>query len=128
MSLERIFTGKPFEKGVRHCPGIVTSGRLLHTSGITPRDDDGNLVGRDDMRAQIVQVFRNLGDVLAAAGTDFSRVVKYTVFVSDMEAFRRERAIDDDIVTGPPASTLIGVARLGNPDWLIEVEAVAEID
>lgn len=128
MAIERIATGKPLENNFRHGAGVIVSGRTLHTSGLVSRDAEGNPVGAGDMRAQIEQVFRNVGDVLDAAGSDFSRVVKYTIYVTDMEAYRRERAAGDPYHVGKPASTLVEVARLADPLMMVEVEAVAALE
>lgn len=87
MSRKWVSTGKPWETTIPHGLGVVIEGRVLLTSGITARDPEGRLVAPGDMGAQVLQVFRNLEDLLVAAGADFSRVVKYTVFTTDIEAF-----------------------------------------
>lgn len=128
MTLQRISTGTPREKTVLHGPGTIVSGRVLHTSGLVARDAAGKPVGAGDMGAQIVQVFRNMADVLRAAGTDFSRVVKYTIYVTDIEAFQRARAVADEFFVGKPSSTLIEVSRLAAREMMVEVEAVVALD
>ena len=67
MTREPISVGKPWEKTIAFALGVITEGRLLHTSGITARDPDGTLVGVGDIRAQIEQCFKNVGDVLRTA-------------------------------------------------------------
>ena len=87
MSRQPVTVGKPWERTIAFSLGVVTSGRVLHTAGITARDPEGRLVGPGDIRAQIEQCFKNLGDVLRAAGADYGDVVKYTMSTTDIEGF-----------------------------------------
>jgi enamine deaminase RidA (YjgF/YER057c/UK114 family) len=126
--VRRVETGRPYEQKVRHGAGSIAEGRVFYTSGLTSRDREGNIVGVGDMAAQIAQAFANVGDALRAAGTDFPRVVKYTIYVTDIDAYLKVAAP----ITAPysahrQSSTLIQVSRLAHPDLLIEVEAVAEV-
>ncbi|HUR55479.1 MAG TPA: RidA family protein, partial [Gemmataceae bacterium] len=74
----------------------------------------------------------NLKAALAAAGATFKDVVKVTYFVVDLKPEHvphvrevRRKYLDPD---HPPASTLVGVAALVVPDWLIEIEVIAVVD
>src|SRR3954467_5850579 len=62
----------------------VSAGRIIFIAGQTALDADGNLTGKGDFAAQAVQVFRNLGIALQAAGCTASHLVKLTVFLTDM--------------------------------------------
>jgi enamine deaminase RidA (YjgF/YER057c/UK114 family) len=104
-------------------------GQTIYLSGQVALDASGALVGRGDFRAQTQQVFENIKVALAAAGADFSHVVKLTIFVvdrSELPAFRevRDRYINTD---APPASTLVEVRGLAMDDFLLEVEAIANL-
>ena len=125
---QRVSTGNPREAAAQHGPGVVVSGRVLYTSGIVARDGDGKLVAPGQMEAQIEQVFRNLGDVFKAAGTDFSRVVKYTIYVTDIGAWQAARHAATRYYVNKPAATLVEVSRLADPAVVVEVEAVAALD
>ena len=129
MTRRNISTGKASEAKNAHSAGVVASGDFLFTSGITPRDDAGNLVGVGDMAAQIDRTLANLEDVLRAAGTGFADVVKLTVFVTNIDAYRDARtasgACIDAAMSAAPASTLVEVSRLADPDMMVEIEAVA---
>jgi reactive intermediate/imine deaminase len=105
----------------------VEAAGLLFVSGQVPLDEHGELVGAGDMGEQARQAFRNLGAVLAAAGASFADVVKLTYFVRDVGAVGSIRAARDEFIdtARPPASTLVEVAALFQPDLLIEIEAVA---
>jgi enamine deaminase RidA (YjgF/YER057c/UK114 family) len=105
----------------------VRGGRLVYISGQIALDAQGKLVGKGDLEAQADQIFRNLGAALAAVGCTARNVVKFTVFmrdVNDVAAYRRAR--DRFMGEGPrPASTLVEVSKLVSEDFLIEIEAVA---
>jgi enamine deaminase RidA (YjgF/YER057c/UK114 family) len=111
---------------------VVTSpGRLVFIAGQVARDAKGNLVGKDDLKAQTEQVFANLKTALAAAGATLDDVVKLNWYVKGYktEYLPPIREVRDRYVSKihPPASTLAGVAALANDEYLIEVEAVAAL-
>lgn len=128
MSRELVSTGRKYETGIAHSAGVVASGRLLFTSGLTSRNDAGDIVGVGDMAAQIRQVYSNVLDVLRQVGADFSNVVKFTIFVTDIDLYREALAGDRTHMAGSPASSLIEVSRLADPDLMVEVEAVVALD
>jgi enamine deaminase RidA (YjgF/YER057c/UK114 family) len=99
---------------------------LLFISGQVPRDRDGNTVGAGDMTAQATLVFENLAAILAAHGASFADVAKATLFVTDASRIDELMAVRSRFYgTAAPASTLVVVAALGDPRWLLEVEMVA---
>lgn len=103
-------------------------GDLIFTAGHVALDRGGNLVGNGDVRAQTEQVFSNLAAVLEAAGSGLDKIGKVTVFTTKLE-YRpiiheiRSRIFKE--IGHFPASTLAVVSSLANPDWLVEIEAVA---
>jgi 2-iminobutanoate/2-iminopropanoate deaminase len=103
-------------------------GQLLYISGQVARDIDGNVVGKGDMRTQARQVFQNLRQVLQAAGGDFKDLMKITTYITNIEDFPALAEVRSAVFQGElPASTLIVVKSLFNPDFLIEVEGAAAI-
>jgi len=111
---------------------IVAAGRQVHISGQVAMDAAGQIVGKGDLAAQAEQVYTNLGHALAAAGASFADVFKIVTYVvgitpdkvATVRASRSKRFGD-----GPfPASTMVGVTGLVDPELLIEVEAIAAID
>ena len=103
-------------------------GRVLHVSGHVSQAEDGTTVGRGDMGAQTRQTLQNIRDVLCAAGGTMDDIVKVTVFVTDVTEIGRIHEVRSEFFTKPyPASTLVQVAQLIDPDWLIEIEAIAVI-
>jgi enamine deaminase RidA (YjgF/YER057c/UK114 family) len=111
---------------------VVPAGRQVHISGQVALDAAGNLVGKGDLAAQTEQVFRNLRTALAAAGADFSHVFKMVTYVVGLtpEMLPAVRGVRAKVFgDGPyPASTLVGVTALVNPDLLIEIEVIAALD
>lgn len=109
----------------------VNGGTMIFTSGIVADDVNGTIIGKGDLKAQVKQAFENLKIVLAAAGAEFKDVVKMTYYVVNYKPEQipmiREVRANYLPSENPPASTLVGVAALFNPDVLIEIEAVAVI-
>jgi 2-iminobutanoate/2-iminopropanoate deaminase len=102
----------------------VRAGGLLFTAGQIPLRPDGTMV-EGDVEAQTRQVLANLRAVLAAGGSDPSRVVKCTVFLRDMDDFARVNAVYGEVFAdAPPARSAIQVARLPF-DAAVEIEAIA---
>jgi len=119
--------GMPPVNGYSHA--VAFQGRLVAVSGQVPLDADGRLVGQDDPEAQVRQVFTNLEAALAAAGATMDHVVKLTVFLTDMADLAAFRTVRDEYISvdKPPASSLVRVSGLVNPEFRIEVEALAAI-
>ena len=105
---------------------VVRYGDLLFLAGQVALDEDGNVIGEGDMRAQVRQVMENLKTVLASQGADFGNVVKTTIYTTDVAAYRETGDIRAEYWTeGAPASTLVQIDQLARPVFLVEIEAVA---
>ena len=117
--------GLPPANGYSHA--VAFSGNMVVVSGQVPLDAEGTLVGEDDPRAQVTQVFENLAVALAAAGARMEQVVKLTVFLTDIADLQVYRDVRNQYFSPdrPPASTLVQVSRLVNPAFRVEVEALA---
>ncbi len=118
--------------GYSHVAEVI-SGKMVYIAGQVAFDKDGKLVGKDDIAAQVQQVFTNLGEALKSAGGSFADVIKFNFYCADrvdrsqMSVIRSTR--DKFVNTqAPPASTFVFVSSLVNPEWLIEVEAVAVVN
>lgn len=109
----------------------ATAGKTIYVSGQVSVNERAEVVGKGDMRAQVEHVFENLKIALAAAGATFNDVVKITYFVVDLKPEHvphiREVRRKHLNMEKPPASSLIGVAALVVPEWLIEIELVAVV-
>jgi len=107
----------------------VEGKRLIMLSGQLAWDKDGNLVGKDDMRAQFRQVCENLKAALAEAGGELEDIVKTNTFVTRMDDFFKCVDIRHEYFgPGWPTSTTVEVSRLAVPGALVEVEAIAVVD
>jgi len=126
--------GQPCRDHSPSVPPVVVSvnggGRQVILSGQVALDDDGNIVGKGDMRAQIEQVGKNIQTCLKAAGANVSDIILTRTYVTDTGAFSRNADMHTRYL-GPQSrtSTILEVPKLtAGPDFLVEIEAVAVID
>jgi enamine deaminase RidA (YjgF/YER057c/UK114 family) len=109
---------------------VATGTRIVFIAGQVAEDNAGNIVGHGDMTAQAHQVFANIGYALRAAGALPDQVTKLTIFVAN---YKREHlaCIEQGRVAlfgdHKPTDTLVGVAALSRPEYLLEVDAIAVI-
>jgi enamine deaminase RidA (YjgF/YER057c/UK114 family) len=127
----------PHPKGLLSNAGfsqvVVASGsRTIYTAGQVSIDEGGALVAAGDLAEQTAQAMRNVGLALTAAGASYSDIVKITTYVVNYKPEHRAiigKARAPFFAGGtPPASTLVGVAALALPEWLVEIEAIAVVD
>lgn len=110
-----------------HYSHAVVSEGMLYVAGQVPIDESGNVV-QGDAAAQARQVLTNLSRVVQSAGASLHEVVKTTVFLTDMADRAAVGAVRKDFFSDPPpANTLVGVAALADPAFLVEVEAVVDL-
>jgi 2-iminobutanoate/2-iminopropanoate deaminase len=108
---------------------VVEEGRrMIFLAGQIARDENGQLVGKGDMRAQIEKVGENIKNALEAVGAGLDDIVKTTTYVTDIEEyFKHADARLRYFASAAPTSTTIEVRRLAGPDYLVEVEAMAVV-
>ena len=111
---------------------VVATGdvQTVYVGGQNAVDTAGNVVGRDDIKVQAEQIFVNLETALAAAGARLDHVVKWNIYVVQgqpprpaFEVFQRVWGNRPD----PPLITLLFVSGLAQPDYLMEIDAVAVV-
>jgi 2-iminobutanoate/2-iminopropanoate deaminase len=107
----------------------IRAGELLFCSGQIALDpSSGEMVGGEDVEAQTRRAMDNLGAVLEAGGSDFARVLKTTIFVTDLDDFAAVNAVYGRYFSGdPPARATVQVAALPK-GAKVEIEAVALSD
>jgi enamine deaminase RidA (YjgF/YER057c/UK114 family) len=109
----------------------ATGSRLVFVAGQVADDAQGNLVGPGDLAAQARQVFANVGRSLAAAGAGPEQVTKITIYVVHHRPEYLPAISEARIAVfgnHKPADSLVGVEALAEPEYLIEVEAIAVVD
>jgi enamine deaminase RidA (YjgF/YER057c/UK114 family) len=103
--------------------------RMLFISGMTARDNTGDIVGPGDYEIQTRQVCENLKAAVEAAGGTLDDLMRVDVHVMDVAAFdiiHKVRA--EYFPSNPPASTMVQVAALIDPRMVIEISAIALLD
>lgn len=104
----------------------IITGNMLYTSGQIPVNPETGAIA-EGVEAQANQVFTNLKNLIAAAGSSIENTVKTTVFIKNMDDFAKINEIYATYFTEPfPARSCVEVARLPK-DVLLEVEAIVEL-
>ena len=104
---------------------IVTDG-LLFASGQIPLSPETGDVVSGGIKEQAEQVMQNIAAVLKAAGSDFTKVVKSTCFLTTMDNFAAFNEVYAKYFTGKPARSCVAVSALPR-GVLVEVEVIAEV-
>ncbi len=108
---------------------VVKDGSTVYVAGQVARDRDGKTVGVGNAKAQTEQVFKNLEAALAAAGGNLSHIVKTNIFMTHREDIPADREVKAKYMPSDnlPVSTLILCSGLADPDFRIEIEAIAVV-
>ena len=104
----------------------VRVGEMVFVSGQAALNTSGDIVGPNDFDLQAQQTFTNLRAVLEAAGSNLHKVVKVTIYLTDMGNFAKMVDLRARYFSAPyPADTIVEVSAFALPDLQIEIEAVA---
>jgi 2-iminobutanoate/2-iminopropanoate deaminase len=122
--------GVPWEHNISFSQGAsVRGGRWILLSGQAAIDDDGKVIGKGDMEAQVRAALEAVRRGLAIAGAKPADVVKLMVYTTDCRAFHKTQPIREAFFSKPyPAQTLVEVTRLAMREFLVELEATAVVD
>lgn len=106
--------------------GIIANG-MLFASGQIPIIPETGEIAEGDIKVQALQSIKNVGEILKAAGTDYTKVVKTTCFLADMADFAEFNKVYEEYFTEKPARSCVAVKTLPK-NVLCEVEVIALVD
>ncbi len=100
------------------------AGGMLYASGQIPIIPETGEIAQGDITVQAHQAIKNVGEILKAAGTDYTAVVKTTCFLDDMSDFAAFNAVYEQYFSDKPARSCVAVKTLPK-NVLCEVEVIA---
>jgi len=118
---------KPFTN-YAHVVTVEGAKKLVFCAGQVAADVEGKVLPPDDFGAQATMVMQNLKNALAAGGAKLSDVTKVTIYICNPHDVPKARGILKDYFgKHPPGSTLCILRGLANPNFLLEIEAIAAV-
>ena len=123
--LETIHTDKAPAAIGPYSQGVI-AGHLFFASGQIPINPATGEITGADIATQAEQVMKNIGELLKAAGTDYTRVAKTSCFLADMSDFAAFNQVYAKYFTENPARSCVAVKTLPK-NVLCEVEVIAEV-
>lgn len=123
--ISRHFSGTPWEPKVGYCRAIRV-GNQIFISGTAPVDGEGNTVAPGDGYGQAKRCFQIIRETLQTMGADLSNIVRSRMYVTDISRWQEYgQAHQEAMGAYPPATAMVEVRALINPDMLIEIEVDA---
>ncbi len=127
MTIQRVFTGTPWEKEVGYCRALRTGDRVFVT-GTTSFEEDGTVHAPGDGYAQARRCLETIEKALREVGANMADVARTRMFVTDIGRWREfGRAHNELFAEHPPTTTMVEIKSLIDPAMLIEIEADAVV-
>ena len=124
---QNISTGTKFEPIVGYSRAVRV-GRVVHVSGTTATDTNGKIVGVGDVGVQTRQILENIQRALERAGAEMEHVVRTRIYVTDITRWEAVGRVHGEFFGAIlPATSMVEVRNLIDPDMLVEIEAEAII-
>ncbi len=121
----KTFSGTPWEPKVGYARAVQV-GETVFVSGTTGTDATGKVLAPGDVYAQSVQAIRNIESALVRLGLGLEHVVRTRIYLTEIDRWEEvARAHAEFFAQVHPATSLIGVSRLVDPEMLVEIEAIA---
>lgn len=125
MQFQRTYSGAPWENKIGYCRAI-RAGDHIYVTGTAPVDENGRCFALGDAYAQAKRCLKIIQAALQDLGADLSCIVRTRMFVTDISRWEEYgQAHGEFFAANPPATTMVEVKSLINPEMLIEIEAEA---
>jgi len=122
-----ISSGAPWEEKASYSRAVKID-KNIFVSGTTATDENGNIVGIDDIYAQSCRCFENIKTALLKADASLQDIVRIRIFVTDISKWELvAKAMNEYFQDIKPAATMVEIEKLISPELLVEIEADAYV-
>lgn len=127
MAEQRVSSASPFEAKIGFSRAVCV-GSIIAVSGTAPIGPDGKTVGQGDAAAQMRRCIEIVRDALEQLGASLEDVIRTRTMLTNIADWESVGLVHGEYFSQVrPASTMLQVARLIDPDWLVEFEADAVV-